>query len=178
MRYRLTISILSIVAIAAAAGTGACSSSATAVPDSPAADGGNDATSAAPDADASTVDAAQPVDAKPDLACGKEPTQAACATCCGTNHPPGYQTFVKALIGCACQGAGSDAATGAGPCADACKTTLCGSPPRTPSADCTTCVQKVIGAGGSCGPYVSDLCTVDPDCVGQQQCVAQCQNKP
>jgi hypothetical protein len=111
----------------------------------------------------------------PDLACGAETTQQACAQCCATNHPSGYETFAGTLLACACKGTGADG--GAGVCATECADTACAQTPKTPTSACNTCLQTAVGSGGGCQQAVSDACTAEPDCLAQQKCVAQCQNK-
>lgn len=113
----------------------------------------------------------------PDKACGDETTQSACATCCGpTNHPSGYAIFVSSLTECACSGTGA-ADGGAAPCATACATSICKTPPSQPDTTCNTCLQASVN-NGACAQHVSDKCGVSPDCMAQQKCVAKCQGKP
>ncbi|MBS2014556.1 MAG: hypothetical protein JST00_16840 [Deltaproteobacteria bacterium] len=112
-----------------------------------------------------------------DDACGKESTQQACGECCIKNHTKGYQTFVTALLACACGGPGGGDA-GAGPCAAACKTTVCAATPSNPDAACNSCLQGTLGASGACNQAVADACQPDADCVAQQSCVSKnCQSK-
>lgn len=121
---------------------------------------------------ASSGTSGKPVDG--DEACAQESTQQACAECCIKNHTKGYQTFVSALLGCACGGAGDG---GAGPCATACKDTACSSPPSNPDASCNSCLQGILGASGACNQAVADACQPDADCVAEQTCLAPCQKK-
>lgn len=109
-----------------------------------------------------------------DEACAKEASQQTCAECCIKNHAKGYQTFVSALLGCACGGTGDG---GAGPCATACKDSACKSTPTNPDATCNACLQGILGASGACNEAVASACQPDADCVAEQACLSPCQKK-
>lgn len=103
-----------------------------------------------------------------------------CLNCCETSPPDdssgyntGYDTFINALLGCAC---GTSSAPG--PCATTCGSTVCASTPSAPSSACVTCVndslQAADGGEGACYTAVDKACTADPNCVTYNNCANGC----
>lgn len=109
-----------------------------------------------------------------DAACGAESTNQACQECCIQNHQSGYQTYLGAMLACAC-GTGD---AGAGVCATECKDTACKNPPAQPDAACNTCLQNALSSQSSaCAQPVSTACQSDKDCTALATCAQPCSKK-
>jgi hypothetical protein len=103
-----------------------------------------------------------------DSTCGAMSTYADCASCCGTNHPDGYDGFITALIGCACTPS---------VCETQCASTFCASTPSAPTASCASCLDAA--QTGACSGAISTACGPGGLCAPYADCVtAQCASLP
>jgi hypothetical protein len=101
-------------------------------------------------------------------------TNMACQACCSNNHTTGYDTFVTALLSCAC---------GAGGCTTVCASTACAATPSNPNAACNNCLNDVQtapdGGPGVCDSDIANACNADPDCInGFIACADPCLSLP
>jgi hypothetical protein len=108
-----------------------------------------------------------------DELCLAESDRQACGQCCIKNHMTGYNTFIKSITDCACQGTGA-ADGGVAPCATECKDTFCKNPPAQVDKTCDTCLQNSVGQTGACIETVSKACQADTDCLAEQKCISGC----
>jgi hypothetical protein len=116
-----------------------------------------DESEAGTDAHAMDVD----VDAG-DLACGKEPDQSDCATCCENDHPAGNAYLYNALVVCAC-------ASG-GPCQTPCASEACVGIPAAGGDACDTCLTAALSSTGACDGSVLASCDTNADCLADVIC--------
>jgi len=103
-----------------------------------------------------------------DSTCGAMGTYDDCATCCGTNHPDGYDGFITALADCACTKS---------VCESKCSTTFCASTPTDPTTSCSTCLDDA--QSGACASAISTACGSGGPCEPYADCVTtQCSALP
>jgi hypothetical protein len=103
----------------------------------------------------------------PDDQCAQAGSKQACNTCCAQGHQAGYQTYVQALLTCACK---------PGNCDTECSATACQNPPKQPDTACNTCINGVTApdAGAGCLNDLKTACTADQDCVALIKCASGC----
>jgi hypothetical protein len=111
-----------------------------------------------------------------DQACAAATTNAACRTCCTTNHPGGSAALQSAQIACVCKAGECDSA-------QTCGATLCANPPKNPDQACLTCANnKALSpdSGTSCYQDVVTACQNSAPCLGYVTCLgnSSCASKP
>ena len=103
-----------------------------------------------------------------DSTCGAMSTYADCASCCGTNHPDGYDGFITALYDCACTPS---------VCESVCSSTFCAATPTAPTSSCGSCLDSA--QSGACSGAISTACGPGGPCAPYADCVtAQCSALP
>jgi len=135
-------------------------------PDSGTTGGGNAGDSGTPGDDDDTTPDSGPTD-NPDLDCPNAGGAQACNQCCQGNHDEGANTYLQALLGCACA---DDL------CGPVCEKTICAAQPSQPDQACITCVQGTQSpdAGKSCLNDESTACKANADCMALVQCASAC----
>ena len=134
-----------------------------------------DLDAAAPDAtrvaDSSTTSSDASKDASvpdaPTGECSGEATQTSCVSCCSKAHQDGAGAYLVATIDCMCLPAN---------CEKECSATICNANPKSPDAECSTCLSAKNNA---CAQAVKTACTADPSCVEFDACVgaSECTTK-
>jgi hypothetical protein len=112
-----------------------------------------------------------PVTPPVQTACSTTTSFDACAQCCDTNNPPGYEVADDAYFACLCQTPGA--------CAQACATTLCAAGgPQDPSASCEQCLDSQAAA--QCDDAAEAACQASAACQAANLCFAtsNCEQKP
>jgi hypothetical protein len=104
-----------------------------------------------------------------DSVCGTAPTADECATCCGTHHAEGDNTYVNAVGECVC--------VSPGVCASECASDFCVM--MDPGPECNSCIEASLGPSGACVSQVSGECGADPDCIAYVDCANdECSSLP
>ncbi len=91
------------------------------------------------------------------------PGAADCIDCCVTNHMTGYETYLTAFLGCACQ---------TSVCKTECAATICAATPANPDAKCDACLNGTKTA--VCDAPVQSACSADTDCTALMGCAQTC----
>jgi hypothetical protein len=116
-----------------------------------------------------------------DSTCAAQSSNTSCQQCCTQLHPAGVQTFLGALLTCAC---GVPDAGPAGNCASACAASACAARPTSPSPGdaCYTCLsgdlEAANGGVGACDQTILNACSNDSNCRSFAGCVQPCLSKP